>query len=125
MGRIYQWNAVFDIVTFMEQGAKRAGKDSSGRLSQSCLRPRISPLREHRLQVTFKEGVDVLEVLFSVSPCGGYALEGFVEDCDDAFLLSTRGNIDFNTLKFCMVNVSTVAPFPLSNWSKNSDDFSQ
>jgi len=42
------------------------------------------------LQVTFKQSAGVLEVLFGVGFGGGDAVEGFVEDGDNAALLFKR-----------------------------------
>jgi hypothetical protein len=42
--------------------------------------------------VAFKQGAGVLEVLFGVGFGGGDAVEGFVEDGDDAVLFGERGN---------------------------------
>lgn len=54
------------------------------------LHPPLTPRRENRLQVAFKQGASVLEVLFGVGSGGGDAVEGFVEDGDDALLLGKR-----------------------------------
>ena len=53
--------------------------------------PPRSPLRKNRLQVAFKQGAGVLEVLFGVGAGGGDAVEGLVEDSDDAVLFGERG----------------------------------
>ena len=41
--------------------------------------------------MAFKQGAGVLEVLFGVGFGGGDAVEGFVEDGDDAVLFGERG----------------------------------
>ena len=58
---------------------------------QRLLHPPLTPLRENGLQVTFKQGAGVLEVLFGVGLGGGDAVEGFVEDGDDAVLFGSGG----------------------------------
>ena len=56
------------------------------------LHPPLTPLRENGLQVAIKQGAGVLEVLFGVGFGRGDAVEGFVEDGDDAVLFGKRGN---------------------------------
>ena len=57
---------------------------------QLFVAPPLTPLRENGLQVAFKQGAGVLEVLFGVGFGGGDAVEGFVEDGDDAVLFGER-----------------------------------
>ena len=51
----------------------------------------LTPLTKHRIQMAFKEGTGVEEVLFGVGLGGGDAVKGFVEDGDDALLFGERG----------------------------------
>ena len=44
------------------------------------------------LQMAFKQGTGVLEVLFGVGFGGGDAVKRFVEDADDPLLFGERGN---------------------------------
>jgi len=46
------------------------------------------------LQVAFKEGTGVLEVLFGVGFGGGDALKRFIEDADDSLLFGQGGKSD-------------------------------
>ena len=55
------------------------------------LHPPLTPLRENGLQVAFKQGAGVLEVLFGVGFGGGDAVKRFVEDGDDALLFGEWG----------------------------------
>jgi hypothetical protein len=64
----------------------------AGDFANRRLSPPVPPLRENRLQVAFKQGAGVLEVLFGVGFRGGDAVEGFVEDGDDAMLFKERGD---------------------------------
>ena len=48
------------------------------------------------MQVAFKQGPGVLEVLFGVGFDGGDAVEGFIEDGDDAVLFGKRGITERN-----------------------------
>ena len=55
--------------------------------SQLPFWPPLAVLAEDGLQVAFKQGAGVLEVLFGVGPGGSDAVKRFVEDGDDALLL--------------------------------------
>ncbi len=57
--------------------------------------PPLTPLRENRLQVAFKQGAGVLEVLFGVGFGGGDTVKGFVEEGDDAVLFGKRCRIAY------------------------------
>ena len=50
------------------------------------LHPPLTTLSKDRLEVAFKQGAGVLEVLFGVGFGGGDAVKCFVEDGDDALL---------------------------------------
>jgi len=53
-------------------------------LTEFLIHPPFTPLSEDGLEMAFEEGAGVLEVLFGVGFGGGDAVEGFVEDGDDA-----------------------------------------
>ena len=60
-------------------------------LADSRLHPPLAALGEDGLEVAFKEGAGVLEVLFGVGFGGGDAVKRFVEDADDPLLFGERG----------------------------------
>ena len=59
---------------------------------QCLLHPPLAALGEDGLQVAFKQGAGVLEVLFGVGFGGGDAVKRFVEDADDPLLFGERRN---------------------------------
>ena len=61
-------------------------------ITESLLHPPLAALGEDGLEVAFKEGAGVLEVLFGVGFGGGDALKRFVEDADDPLLFGERRN---------------------------------
>ena len=67
--------------------------------------PDLSPaLGEDGLEVAFKEGAGVLEVLFGVGFGGGDAVKRFVEDADDPLLFGERRECGSGTsAKTCRV----------------------
>ena len=56
------------------------------------LHPPLAALGKDGLEVAFKQGAGVLEVLFGVGFGGGDAVKRFVEDADDPLLFGERGN---------------------------------
>lgn len=61
-------------------------------LGKPFLHPPLTPLAEDGLQVTFKQGASVLEVIFGIGFGGGDGGKGLVEDGDDPLLFGERGD---------------------------------
>ena len=63
------------------------------------IHPPLAALGEDGLEVAFKEGAGILEVLCGVGFGGGDALKHFVEEADDPLLHGERGKLDWNGLE--------------------------
>src|ERR1035437_1715697 len=79
-------------------------------IAYRCFYPPHTPLRENGLQVAFKQGAGVLEVLFGVGFGGGDAVEGFVEEGDDAVLFGEWRNGKRHTTRKLNVQIPDCRP---------------
>ena len=75
--------------------------------AKRLLHPPLAALGEDGLQVAFKQGAGVLEVLFGVGFGGGDAVKRFVEDADDPLLFGERGKRDRILFALIVVMCST------------------
>ncbi len=64
------------------------------------------PLRKNELQMAFKQGPRILQILFGVGFGGGDALKRFVKDADDAVLFGKRGDRNLGISQLDLRNTS-------------------